>query len=648
MSPSRAKARQSAAPKAETRFAAPLVVLLIVVCGLGTYGNSLDGPFIWDDQISIVTNASIERLWPPWEALNPPRETPVAGRPIVNLSLALNYALGGMNESGYHAFNVVAHGSCALVLFGIVRRTLANLAREKGVVPLFRSPDLAALAIALIWLVHPLQSEVVNYVTQRSESLMALFLLLTLYCAIRARRSSGSARTWQGLAVLACACGMATKESMVVAPLIVILYDRAFEFDSLRAAMRERAPFYTGLAATWVIAAAMLLSAPRSTVGASATVGPWTYLLNQAEMIGRYLRLSVWPRALVLDYGLPRALTLGDVLPEAAIIVALAVAGSVALVRWPAIGFLAAFFFLTLAPTSSVIPIRSEVGAERRMYLPLAALVTLGVMAVRALIDRASAVSLSTKGAARPNRVSSRVAAAGVIVVLLTLAARTMARNAEYRDPLALWRADVARRPHGRSRMALATELATAGQHAEATEQLRLAVSDFPDARAALGTELILQQQFEEGTSVLRRFIADRPSLANRIPAHVLLAQAFSAQQKLEESAGEWRAVLALAPGNQGARENLAGVLASLAQSALQQDDANRGEAYAREAVTLAPANAVALNLLGVAVAFKGNLEQARTHFQEALRLAPNDPQARANLERADRALAAVRSKSNR
>ena len=102
-------------------------------------------------------------------------------------------------------------------------------------------------------------------------------------------------------------------------------------------------------------------------------------------MIGRYLRLSVWPDALVLDYGLPRPLAGARRAAGRSSLLALLAATGVALVRWPRIGFLAAAFFLTLAPTSSIVPIPSEVGAERRMYLPLAALATLAVVGGRGL-----------------------------------------------------------------------------------------------------------------------------------------------------------------------------------------------------------------------------------------------------------------------
>ena len=171
---------------------------------------------------------------------------------------------------------------------------------------------------------------------------------------------------------------------MVTAPLVVVLYDRVFVFDSFRDAIRSRRGLYAGLAATWAVLAALMWSGPRSAVGGFSTgISPWTYLLNQAQMIAHYLRLTVWPRSLVVFYGWPVALTLGDVLPYALLVTALLAATIVALVRAPALGFLGAWFFMTLAPTSSVVPIATEVGAERRMYLPLLALIVLVAVPVQ-------------------------------------------------------------------------------------------------------------------------------------------------------------------------------------------------------------------------------------------------------------------------
>jgi hypothetical protein len=139
---------------------------------LGTavvYANSLSAPFIFDDQLAIVENPAIRTIA---RAATQPANTPLAGRPIAGLSFALNYAATELDPAAYRATNIVVHIACALLLFGIVRRML-SLPRF-GPVFTRRAPDLA-LAVALLWAVHPLATDAVTYVTQRTESLIAMF-----------------------------------------------------------------------------------------------------------------------------------------------------------------------------------------------------------------------------------------------------------------------------------------------------------------------------------------------------------------------------------------------------------------------------------------------------------------------------------------
>src|SRR5262249_11190655 len=182
--------------------------------------------------------------------LSPPnRGEAVSGRPLVNLSLAVNYAIGGLDVTGYHVWNVAVHVCCALLLFGIVRRTLD----DAGV----------AAASAVLWMVHPLQSEAVDYISARTESMMALCYLATLYASVRSLRSPQGGRS-TAVAVAACAAGMACKESMAAAPMMVAAYDRTFAFRSWKDAVRSRWPLYAGLAATWLVLTALVLHAPRA------------------------------------------------------------------------------------------------------------------------------------------------------------------------------------------------------------------------------------------------------------------------------------------------------------------------------------------------------------------------------------------------
>ena len=192
---------------------------LIVLAGALAYWNSLSGPFILDDQLSIVSNRYIRQLWSFSRVLFPERELPVAGRPLVNISFAINYAIGGLEVRGYHIGNVAIHLLCAILLFGVVRRTLNSASLRDRFA---RTSANLAFAVALIWMLHPVNTEAVNYLTERTESMMGLFFLATLYAGIRAVTSPRTA-TWQTVSVLSCTLGMACKESMATAPLVIVL-----------------------------------------------------------------------------------------------------------------------------------------------------------------------------------------------------------------------------------------------------------------------------------------------------------------------------------------------------------------------------------------------------------------------------------------
>ena len=152
-------------------------IALIVIAVAAAYANSLAGKFVLDDIPSIPGNPAIRHLWPLSDALTPPRGAGVTveGRPVLNLSFAVNFALGGTSVRGYHLANLAIHILACLALFGIVRRTLAGL----GDFP--RGDALpVACACALIFGLHPLQTESVSYIAQRAESLMGLFFLVSL------------------------------------------------------------------------------------------------------------------------------------------------------------------------------------------------------------------------------------------------------------------------------------------------------------------------------------------------------------------------------------------------------------------------------------------------------------------------------------
>ena len=196
----------------------------IVVTAVLAYQNSFAGVFTFDDEPWILRNATIRQLWPIQSWLFPGEASTLGGRPVISLTLAINYALGETDVWGYHAMNLAIHVLAALSLFGVLRWTLTS-PRLRDRFGSAAGP--LALAATLLWTVHPLQTQAVTYVIQRCESLVALFYLLTLYCVIRGAASRPPS-LWSVAAFTACLLGMATKEVMVTAPIVVLLYDRTF------------------------------------------------------------------------------------------------------------------------------------------------------------------------------------------------------------------------------------------------------------------------------------------------------------------------------------------------------------------------------------------------------------------------------------
>jgi tetratricopeptide (TPR) repeat protein len=574
-----------------------LPAVLIVVAAAVAYANSLGGPFIFDDSSSILENASIAEPGHLAAVLSPPHETPVAGRPLVNLTFAANVALTGRSVTGFHVVNIAIHIACALLLFGVLRRTLAD---ESPLVP---------AVVALLWAVHPLNTEAVNYLSQRTELLMALCLMGTLYASVRG---------WTIVAIVACALGMAAKESMVVAPLLVVAYDRVFRYRSWRDAWAARGRFYLALAATWLILGWLVAGGGRSeSAGFSAyDANAWVYLLNQTEIITRYLRLAVWPVGLAIDYGTPRALTLIDVWPFALGLTLLAVATMVALMRSPRVGFLGLWLFVTLAPASSIVPIPTEVGAERRMYLPLMAVICLLVVAAAAL----------WKKYGRPD---VRVAIGATSVLVLACTSLTWARNAEYGSALTLTETTVARYPTPAAESMYGTELAAAGRLLEAEPHLRRATSGYPPAHYYLATVLAARGEPAAALTEFESFVASQPpTLAQVKTARLMMADLHERAGRLPEAVAQYRALLAVYADD-------VNVLQRLAAAEVRQSHYDEAIATYQRLLVLEPDAPAVLNGVGVALVSAGRVDEAIAMFQRVVDLAPDRPGARENLARA-------------
>jgi Tfp pilus assembly protein PilF len=577
-----------------------LLAAIILVAGAAAYHASLAGPLVFDDLGSIRDNATLRQLWPPGPVLAPPRGLTVSGRPVLNLSLAVNYAVSGPRVGGYHVLNLAIHLLAALALFGILRRTLPPTARAPD-------PALPAFAISLLWAVHPLHTESVTYIVQRAESLMGLWYLLTVYCFIRYAEGR---KAWAGPAFLCCLLGMGTKEVMVSAPLIVLLYDRTFVSGSLRAAWRRHRGLHLALAATWIPLAWLVAGAGSrgGTAGFHAAV-PWTnYGSTQLWAIVHYLRLSFWPRPLVFYYGrMLRTHVTAAWVADAAVVGLLAAGTLLALRRWPRLGFAGAWFFAILAPTSSVVPVATETVAEHRMYLALIPVLVLVVLGVIRVLPRPAAL-------------------AGLLAAALGLAALTLARNQAYASDLTLWRDTVRDGPENPvAHNNLGEALRTRGLLPEARDQFEQALRldpSYPDAGNNLGVTLAAQGRPDEAIARLARTAALKPDDAE---TQLNWGNVLQEQGDLAAAALHYDAALRLEPERADSHFDLGKML-------LREGRLPEAAVQLAEAVRLRPEDAEARNNLGIALAETGRPGEAEAQFVAALRLTPESLKAHSNL----------------
>lgn len=589
---------------------------ILIAAALAVYSNSFSGVLIGDDDAAIAHNDSIRSLS---TALAPPADTTVAGRPVANLTFAINYAIaGGTSDlAGYHAFNLAIHAVAGLLLYGVIRRTLQSpaLAASNAAAPL-------ALAISVVWIVHPLNTQAVTFVVQRVESLMAVFYLATLYCAIRAAESDFRQAGWIAGAIAACALGMATKETMVGAPILTTLW-LWICWPGLR--IRGRLlQLLAGLAATWVIVVAIALTAVRSQ-SAGFDVTGWTpllYLRTQAEVIVHYLRLVFWPVPLVFQYAWLPPASWPVVLPQAALLGILGVATLVALLRRKPIGLAGAAFFLILGPSSSLLPVATEVAAEHRMYLPLAAVIAAVVFGV---------VWIARRLSAHPSQLRTPGWVAVAIVVVL-LGRETYARNRVYTSPEAMARDVVINRPqNAQARLTYGVYLYGQKQFAAAEPHLRAAaalpLSPFTNeamtrsvAHTYLGLALSAQQKPEEAAVELQQAIALR---ADSDRAYAPLAEAQLSLKRPREAVATLEAALNRRADDVALLKRAAWIMAT-SSDAGARNGARAIELADRAVAKTGGRDPIALDVLAAACAEAGQFDRALEAVRRGLALAPS------------------------
>jgi protein O-mannosyl-transferase len=655
-----------------------LAALLIAVAVLVFYANSFSIPFLFDDFFEITNNPAVKALEP---VLHYARRS----RGIPALTLALNYRWGGLDVWGFHLFNVLIHLANGLLVYALVLRTL----RLPGLRERYRShAEVLATLVALVFVAHPLQTMAASYIVQRAESLAAFFYLLTLLLFSLAATSPGRGRriALYAAAALSALLGVLSKEVVATVPVAALLYRVCFLRRSGQTSRLARLglaallllPFAYGL----VLARPYLLPA-RETVGPNVPrawlyipsagfqiegINSWQYLLTQFGVIVWYLRLYVLPTRLCFDYGWPFADSpwRADVLLPLIVLLGLVGAAIVSYRRYALATFCLLWVFITLAPSSSIVPLR-DAAFEHRMYLPIVGLSWLVVVGGFDLLDRLAGPT------GIPLATLRRGAAGAVAAWIALLGIATMARNGVMRDPIALAADSAAKAPgNWRAHSAYAEALLDAHRDADAMPELEQAIQLNPQPgspRVELGQIYLRARRFDDAervllpaTTVIEESVAaaasqqlaiiyeqrgDRMRSQEMLRTAVALKPGWSSvHQQLAAfyarsgfwygAAGHYNEALRLnsrllpALGAAASAANIRAAGEQLENGAL--DEALR---FLQQALRYQPDSAVAHEFLVVVQARAGDWEAAQSGLDALARSRPDDPWVRDNMRRA-------------
>jgi len=597
----------------------------LILIAVGAYANTFQTPFIHDDIAEIERNPALDRLWPLSVPMFEGGRLP--HRPIPYLSFALNrrinrlLGLDPLDVRGFHLVNLGIHIANSLLIWWITTATLRRLAANGHPLAGGLNPVAVGWCVAAIWVAHPLSTQAVTYIYQRMESMAAFFILATLACFIRSL-DAARPRGWQILSITACGLAMASKETAVVLPLLILIYDRLLVAGSW-AAMRPRAGFYVALAACWLVVPAVMLS--QQVVYGEALIswrGRLDYTLNQPLVILHYLRLAFWPAGMVFDAD-------WRIVRDWRLVVGwLALATGLATLGWawrrrPAAAFLGIAFLLLLAPSSSVIPASAGRACnEYRMYLPLACVATAAVAAAATMISRVE-----------PGSPPTRRLVCGATFVALALTATTFSRNAAFASLETIWADTLAKQPWNRRGL---TNLVYAHQR-NGRDDLVLdiygkyaaAIADHAPSQARRAVLLAKTGRTAEAEAtrsraleLARATVRDNPRDAE---TWFHLGNLLRTADPAAAEAAFQRAV-DLDPRQADARANLGGMIARRNPAA--------AEALYREALAADPTHADALNNLATLLARQGDLDAAIALLEIAARHAPHHTSVQKNLRR--------------
>ncbi len=612
---------EGGARQAHRSLPTAVMILLLVLAAAAVYSNSLGVPFVFDDfeNIQHMSTVQMDRL--DLDHLLRAARGRHPARPVANLSFAFNYYLHGYSVFGYHLVNMIVHALNGVLLFFFLRETLAMAAsggRPAGPEPGARDGRIqtAAALSALVWVVHPVQTQAVTYVVQRMTSLASLFYLSAMLCYIGGRRAGGAAEK----AGLYCACAvsgllaMGSKEIAVTLPVVLFFYEWFF-FQDLDARWMRKKSVYLALAVVFVTGAGALYtgkgpSALMETFGAMYENRPFTLaerLMTQPRVVVFYLSLLLMPHPsrLSMFHDFPISRSWLD--PVTTLPALLLIAGMLVLAAFRArknrlASFAVFWFFGNLVLESTVVPL--EMVFEHRLYLPSMLLLAVPVGAlVRWVWPIWRPVLL-------------------VFVVAAVFGTWTYQRNAVWADKVRLLSDCVEKSPNqARTHYGLAGALAETGRLSEAADHLRRALVLSPghkQAQNALGSVLARMGRAKEAITAFEKVLEIDPTYAG---AYYNLGRVYRSMGRTDAAVGSFEKALELRPDTPEAMVQLAWLLSTAPDPALR--DGEKALRLARRLIRFVGQDQpLALDALAAALAETGRFQQAAETASKAKRLA--------------------------
>lgn len=413
-----------------------VAILVLLALGLIAYSNSFLGTFHFDDVTRIVENDAITDLTNIGKIYSCCKE-----RFLTYFTLALNYRISKFDTTSYHIFNFFIHYFAAFILYFLLLETWKTPALKR--VDLKLSKRLAAFFAAGIFLLHPLQTESVTYVIQRAESMAGMFYLATLFFYLRGRLTTPS-RAAAGYYVLMILSGVAasfSKETAVTLPVMIVVYEIFFFNTSIRELVRKKVILFALIPAGVVVAFKLGFLIQRNFYyDPGSYFTRKQYFLTQFSVLVTYLRLFFWPASQNLDWDYPVAVTLFNArtLASLSLLIALALLTIPAYRRYRLLSLGIIGFFVTLAPTSSIIPIKDLI-YEHRMYLAVAFLAMGFAHVFMQTLKKIESI---------PSRGHPVVLVLVIGTLLSLLTGLTYARNQVWMNEISLWRDAVQKSPN--------------------------------------------------------------------------------------------------------------------------------------------------------------------------------------------------------